>query len=160
MAKPDQTFNEMREIARELFRDLEKTSKLRRNVANPVMAVEADDVLNSEMCQEILDPSEVSINSARAMTRREVQPEGVLEQLQQLRKQHRQIAELLQYMLEWDTTIANQKFDGGGRGRSQVRCFYCKRQGHVKADCRKRLAHEQPRRAPQANDVQAETVAV
>ena len=58
LAKPDQTFNEMREIARERFRDTEKTAKLRRR------AMQADEVLNLQMCQGILDPSEVNINSA------------------------------------------------------------------------------------------------
>ena len=105
--------------------------------------MEADEVLDPMIYKQSPDPSEASVNSAWTNMHGEVKPEGVLAQLQQLSKQQGQIAELLQRMLERDSAVANQKREPGTRGRTPVRCFYCKRLGHIKADCRKRLAEEQ-----------------
>lgn len=152
LEKPEQTFNEMRDAARELFRDIEKVSKPKRSAANTVTAVARDEGFDPTEYTETSDLVDTSINSARANVDGQGLPEGIVLQLEQLSKQQGQIADLLQRLIARESPVA--KSEARAQGRSQLRCFYCKRLGHVRADCWKRSADQQASGAPKANNSQ------
>ena len=147
LAKPEQTFNQMRDAARELLRDIEKLPKQKRSVVNHVTAADGEGV-EQRAFMGIPEYSEFGVNNTRADAQKSGgAPMGeIVTRLEQLGKQQGQIAELLQTLLERSTND-DCRGDFRGRDKSRIRCYFCNRFGHVKAECRKRLAKEKTNQA-------------
>ena len=154
LAEPDQDFTEMRDSARELFRDLEEYPRgSRRGASVHLHHLGTENDLNSD---EPVADANVSINQVVNKSQGDTQLQTVLQQQQEilkcmqtqqetLCKQQEQITTLMQAVVKQSGTVTSQgMYEGSGRrqDRPPIRCFYCKRPGHMKHECKLRMAHE------------------
>ena len=141
LAKPGQSFSEMRDSALELFRDIEKTPKMRKSQAREVRV--HDDEVSDENDPFIgVDHSE-SAGVLSAAAQSESKWQRVLQQQEEMLKciqsQQEQLTKMMEHVLKLESP---QQQGNQAAFKSRVICYFCKRPGHVKAKCRSWLTSQ------------------
>lgn len=128
LAKPGQSFSEMRDCALELYRDIERVPRQRRTQVRQVR-VEDDGEDN-----ESAGPCDPREPAGAFVTKAIVEPkwQQILEQQQEMLKciqgQQDQLSKLVEHVLKLESPKP-------WSNRPQVICYHCKGVGHIRAKC-------------------------
>ncbi len=145
LAKPGQSFSEMRDAALDLYRDIDKP-KVKRSQVRSVGVMPVDDIEKGEhgvsYCEND-ERSAVMVDGVTAHVPNGGQFQQLLQQQsemlkclkdqqEQMAKQHQQLTTLMEHVLKGPG--AKQK--DAGQGARRVICYGCKHPGHIRANCR------------------------
>ena len=146
LENPSKSFIEIRDLALEMFRDVERTPKARatqvRHVRSDQVQGSVEDYESAEEIEEIC-VNKIGTQSEQGQQTQEKILKSIQEMQGQIAKQQGQIDSLVNKISQLHLP------DRGGNvtteqppsslQREPVRCFRCKKLGHIKAQCRVKL---------------------
>ena len=146
LENPTKSFSEIRDLALEMFRDVERVPKVKTSHVRHVQSEFEQEF--GEDVQPTLDQQEACVNGLATRTERgeskwQLQQDKMLKSIQdiqgQLAKQQEQITSLTGCVLKLCTSDRDSNGLVGkqtrGVNRGPPRCFECKQLGHFRAQC-------------------------